>query len=238
MADRPILFSGPMARALVEGRKTQTRRVVKVRGEVPPVWATFAQETTTLRQSCGWKKSGYFRWSEEQVPGEPLKALRRWPIHPPKHPMAGDHFHFRCPYGRPGDLLWVRETCCPDWADKPVYKADGGSAREAGYPAEPRWRSSIHMPRWSSRLTLRITDVRVERLTAISDDDIWAEGVQVPPPCSGPIVRSAFAVLWDSINGAGSFDANPWVWALTFEVIPRNIDAVLLELANAPKAHR
>lgn len=233
MADRPILFSGPMVRAQLEGRKTQTRRAMRVQ-PLPPV-------ARWVLSDHWWVPKGVSDVVQQQF-------VTTWPN------------AVRCPYGRPGDLLWVRESWQAFFDDEVAAGRQRGPRHTLGIPAQPnrksfvfygadgelispefgvaRWRPPIHMPRAFSRLTLRITDVRVERLTAISDDDIWAEGVQVPPPCSGPIVRSAFAVLWDSINGAGSFDANPWVWALTFEVIPRNINDVLLELANAPEPAR
>ncbi len=212
MSARPILFSGPMVRALLEGRKTQTRRVVKW-----PTWAGPNQEVF-VRDLQGGRELWYCPDGE--------RASK-----------------FCCPYGQPGDLLWVRETCSPDWADKPVYKADGGSAREAGYPAEPRWRPSIHMPRWASRLTLRITDVRVERLQDISDEDARDEGVnrqsrrvramskfgQSKEAIDAMYLRACrweYEALWEEINGPGSWDANPYVWALTFDVIKANVDQV------------
>ncbi len=198
MADRPILFSGPMVRALIEGRKTQTRRRVKAR-------------------DLGFDNEDVMDFPAELLPFD----------------FAGA----KCPYGKPGDLLWVRETCCPDWAGKPVYKADGGSAREAGYPAEPRWRSSIHMPRWASRLTLRITEVRVQRLKDCSNADAVAEGIGTPTDMRYA-ASEGYRFIWEEINGPGSWDANPWVWAITFDVIQLNIDAVLLELANAPEQPR
>lgn len=216
MTARPILFSGPMIRALLEGRKTQTRRVVKPQ----PLFEGFR----SYGASWAWHKSPAIWFS-----GVTTKQL-----------VSKPGLGMYCPYGQPGDLLWVRETCCPDWADKPVYKADGGSAREAGYPAEPRWRPSIHMPRWASRLTLRITGVRVQRLHDISEDDAIAEGAKpiavtfrgdqagdarLVPSLGGPY-RDGFRCLWASINGPGSWDANPWVWALTFEVIKANVDQV------------
>lgn len=220
MSDRPILYTGPNVIAMLEGRKTQTRRAIS---------APTARGSFVLSFNLGVPEFNF--GPDDRKPDGDL----RW---------------HRCPYGQPGDLLWVRETCCPDWADKPVYKADGGSAREAGYPAEPRWRPSIHMPRWASRLTLRITDVRVQRLQDICRDDAIAEGTdfqKCPTRQTQTSIDAQAAArsigmcahytaeidyvggyqwLWESINGPGSWDANPWVWALTFEVIKTNVDQV------------
>lgn len=184
----PILFSGPMIRALLDGTKTQTRRVCKVE---------------SLQNGMITPRAGYSPRSPESHAGY-------------------------CPYGQPGDLLWVRETWglwANDGLPQPVfYRAD--------YPAPddtvlPKWRPSIHMPRWASRLTLRITDVRVERVQDITLADACDEGCELP---------EQFLPLWDSINAKCGFgwDANPWVWALTFEVIQANVDDVLTTPRTAP----
>jgi hypothetical protein len=137
----------------------------------------------------------------------------------------------RSPYGAPGDLLWVRET----WTQYPIelnpepcdawYKATSN-----GPPPPFKWRPSIHMPRWASRITLRITDIRVERLQDISEDDARAEGAMRHDGGtywhSGwrhdysdvhADAYSSFARLWNNINGPGAWGANPWVWAISFE---------------------
>jgi hypothetical protein len=126
----------------------------------------------------------------------------------------------RCPYGAPGDLLWVRET----WAGHASgvdYAADFAAVSR---PQAGPWRPSIHMPRWASRITLRITDIRVERLQDISEDDARAEGAE---PCTSTgwhgqnivvmTARELFAELWNKINGPGAWNENPWVWAISFE---------------------
>lgn len=197
MMERPILFSGPMVRAILDGSKTQTRRVVK---------------GTALE------------WLDDFAPSfvaSPGNALS--------------------PYGFAGDHLWVRET----WSTangnghRTVYRADLGTERwprsvEVPGDDERIWRPSIHMPRRASRLTLRVTDVRVERLQEITAEDAVAEGVPEVPRCgceacsrqSGFCPADAseqameFAALWDSINGARegcSWAANPWVWCVSFE---------------------
>jgi hypothetical protein len=173
---RPILFSGPMVRAILEGRKTQTRRIAKEFGSLQDI----------------------------------DKLLARFPN------QEG------CPYGKPGDRLWVRET----WAAPHAY--DSHKPREIPpngcsihYAAtEERggllWRPSIFMPRWASRITLEITDVWVERLQQISDADSLAEGCSAADMKHGDSLASVYARLWESINGAGSWAANPWVWVVSF----------------------
>lgn len=137
-----------------------------------------------------------------------------------------------CPYGKPGDHLWVRETCFingPDKGAEVIYKADPLPNWE-GEEADIRWRPSIHMPRWASRIQLEITSVRVERLQVISEGQAVAEGVE---PMRGGYwrhyqpgwtqhqlsARGSFVTLWQSINGPESWQANPWVWVVEFKVI-------------------
>jgi len=131
----------------------------------------------------------------------------------------------RCPYGQPGDRLWVRETWCDDWKESRgiVYRADGDLVAEM-FDAGCTWRPSIHMPRELSRITLEITDVRVERLQEISEADAKAEGVYPPPAGTDDdgahfdagSYRDGFRSIWESIHGPGAWDANPWVWVLEF----------------------
>ena len=218
MSDHPILFSSLMVRALLDGRKTQTRRVVKPQ---PPSGHVYVG-----RVLCSTHRAdeGKWTWALEQA------AILR------------DAHRVRCPYGQPGDLLWVREA----WTTHKAFDHIAGSkltTRSIGYPADGkietgRYRHARFMPRWASRLTLRITDVRVQRLNEISRADAIAEGLHhVSDGCAPWGVkglagswsgdpRLSFAALWESINGPGSWDTNPWVWALTFDVIPRNIDQV------------
>ncbi len=131
----------------------------------------------------------------------------------------------RCPYGQPGHKLWVREAFIHEPADycweasvsipsRPactVYRAD------AADPSGGTWKPSIHMPRALSRITLEVTGVRVERLQAISEADARAEGYELgAPPCIDAPLRW-YRHLWEQINGAGSWDANPWVWCVSFK---------------------
>lgn len=208
MTARPILFSGPMVRALLKDRKTQTRRVVK------------PQPSTHH-----WQKSpGYI--GDYRHEGDNLWHFAH---RIPQNPTWDRDRQIKCPYGKPGDLLWVRETWCHTghgvWtiatarmasSGRPIYRAEGERI-------EVKWWPAIHMPREFSRLSLRITDVRVQRLAEISAADAWAEGVTMSPDADP---RHDFSRLWQSINGPESWYANPWVWALTFEVIKQNIGTI------------
>jgi hypothetical protein len=217
MKERPILFSAPMVRALLDGTKTQTRRVVKHKWPhlwTEPWYPTGKVLTDLPNQSGAWME---FRRRQQDVPGyegSPASTL------------------VPCPHGQPGDRLWVRETHAPQadcWGawdkwmggvggPKPIihYAADGGD------PFIDKWRPSIHMPRWASRITLEVTEVRVERLQDISDADSIAEGVDRTNTSIAGYARQRYADLWNSINGntPGSWDANPWVWAISFRRLP------------------
>jgi len=205
MKERPIIFSAPMVRAILEGKKTQTRRVVKRQGDMEfdcadphfgPYWLPYATEAD----------------------GEDAKV--------------------RCPYGEPGDRLWVRETAWQGrgatWGSHCfVYDADKaiswtpGSGFDNPDMRQFKKRPSIFMPRWASRITLEIVDIRTERLQEISCEDALAEGVlewvQWDSPeakaswaGNGAYAQGAFPRLWQSINGPDSWDANPWVWVINF----------------------
>lgn len=224
MKERPILFSAPMVCALLAGTKTQTRRVVK-----PQPQMVTDRMIKTLE-------------------GDPCVLMRLL-----------ENTGKRCPYGQPGDRLWVRET----WAHYQTVNhrklGNGGAISEvsdglAGYRADghgtiedfrnyicviseidleaveingDRWKTGIHMPRWASRTTLEITGVRVERLQDVSESDAIAEGIL--KTVSGfysygdeynpgyKTARDAYRGLWGSINGPGSWDANPWVWVVEFK---------------------
>lgn len=126
--------------------------------------------------------------------------------------------HTLCPYGQPGDRLWVRETFM-DLGACYLYRADSSAEQEraAAAPRQP-WKPAIHMPRAASRITLEVTGVRVERLQDISEADARAEGAAAPPHLS---YRDGYAWLWDSINGPGAWDLNPYVWCISFRVLER-----------------
>lgn len=218
MKERGMIFNGEMVRAILDGRKTQTRRPIK--------WKqTRFTEIGEREDGSNWP------WSEDTE-----KVCDYW------HP---------CPFGAVGDRIWVRETFQGPLFDyekmesyledsskfeKPEfcqYAADGKPAPEY-YDADDNlhcgWRPSIHMPRWASRINLEITDVRVERLNDISQEDAQAEGMELTgwrptysDPDSGGEVCTPydnFAQLWSSIYGEESWQGNPWVWVIEFKVVP------------------
>lgn len=209
MTERPIIFSAEMVQAILAGRKTQTRRVV------------------------GWKRTPYHSITERD-------DGMLWPW---RETEDAQDYWYPCPYGSPGDRLWVREAWRPVvdehlW-DSIEYRADGALRKpevtneNTGFrfssecdADDSRWRPSIHMPRWASRITLEITGVRVERLQDVSEADALAEGCRPIRPeivQDGLIVRPGrsaveeFRHLWEQINGPGSWAANPWVWVIEFE---------------------
>lgn len=190
MKMRPILFSAPMVRALLADRKTMTRRTVKPQ----PTFPEFAERVI---------------WTAEH--GSP--GLETYDA----HCMARGAWDRKCPYGQPGDILWVRETFATDDGTTFWYRADGETYNH-GLP----WKPSIHMPRRAARIFLQVKGVRVERLAPISELDAYDEGAQewaaeiVRDGNKFPSVRHAFRSLWESINGKGSWDANPWVWVVEF----------------------
>jgi hypothetical protein len=206
--DCPILFSGPMVRSILNGRKSQTRRVMKPQ----PKARTIAVHM--IENHC---LDGSRYWADAMDVGRGY-ATQFW--------------HSR--YGRAKDRLWVRET----WQQVIQRKRDGewfikptptNGVGEIVYAADhkeepPRWRSSIVMPRWASRLTLEITEVRVERLQDINPGDCIAEGIQrdgLDPDNIGQYWReeavAAYEELWNSINGKKyPWDSNPFVWVIAF----------------------
>lgn len=227
---RPILFSGPMVRAILEGRKTQTRRIVKPQPDGEFFGPKIYHPSVTNRR--GDLRPGAEQFGIFDTCGE-------WSI--------------TCPYGKPGDRLWVREAHAiyrdaharDEGYEVILYRADAAAYWnmhpldhiEAEFNPlrdtsdyEPKWTPSIHMPRWASRITLEITRVRVERLQEISREDVRREGV---PETAGdwdqcPMIGhewdnrtycEQWQWLWEKINGPESWAANPWVWVIEFKVI-------------------
>lgn len=208
MKERPILFSGEMVRAILDGRKTQTRRVVKPQPELlnlsdtnappydKPHWCMYPDSPDGKKRSC---------WPEGEGP-----------------------YFEHCPYGQVGDKLWVKES----WGvmleakrgqliEQPYFQANG--RRPHDHKGKPlTWKSPRYMPRWASRLTLEITAIRVERLQAIHIADIEREGIDCGPwPKSKAPEKSArvrYHELWDSLNEKRGYgwEANPWVWVIEF----------------------
>ncbi|WP_434033551.1 hypothetical protein [Cupriavidus sp. a3] len=204
--ERPILFSGAMVRAILDGRKTQTRRI--------------------LKQAVGPSLS-------VGIEDEPGVAALSWLYGDgPGHEVHERIKRVACPYGKPGDLLWVRETWAQPVPLDPgptVYRADYPACVPVGFenipPADAiTWKPSIHMPRALCRLVLEITGVRVERLNDCSEADAITEGIERDGDgwksyAGGSCVAfptTSYASLWDSINGAGAWEANPWVWVVEF----------------------
>jgi len=220
MKERPILFSAPMVRAILSGQKTQTRRALKYQPirctELPVILFPQSRDESITQTGFIW-------------------------------PNAKEQILSRCPYGQPGDRLWVRETWqgplideeleeefrqSPDYFKKPAFCAYRATDTLDAINADGEelgWRPSIHMPRWASRILLEITGVRVERLQDISEADAIAEGISADLDgryhcgfdeageikCKSPV--TAYAWLWNGINGADSWAANPWVWVVEFK---------------------
>jgi len=194
---RPILFSGPMVRAILDGQKTQTRRTIKPQPTKPlEAHVLFSTEA---------KNTGSWKFATDEYDPRP------------------EHIH--CPYGHPGDRLWVRET----WASTEqagegspwvVYRADDP---DWGTMTGWKWQPSIFMRLKDCRIKLEITGVRAERLKDISEDDAKAEGCDggcpvgsIPAYLKWPHSYH-YAQLWDQINGPGAWDLNPWVWVVEFK---------------------
>jgi len=222
--ERPILFSGAMVRAILSGQKTQTRRVVKHRW--PHLWQEPWYATGCVLDDLPGQTGAFMEFrhrsqDESGYTGSPASTL------------------VACPYGQPGDRLWVRESWQGDSHDfavgiLPIYAATDART-EAG------WRPSIHMPRWACRIVLEIVSVRVERLNDISEADALAEGIladsfeyngqryfrdyrltdaeaSTQPALTCP--RESFRSLWESINDPESWQANPLVWVFEFKQAP------------------
>ena len=209
-ADHPIIFSGPMVQAILDGRKSQTRRLMKPQPKVYPGYE-------------GW------RW--------PVKMDGYAVIYGSEEPERWLRY---CPYGQPSDHLWVREAHAIVPAT--AYRASEGvvqtvNPHDTYYAAIYRqgfdrangcfgWRPSIHMPRWASRISLRVVEVRVQRLQEISEEDALAEGLPEAPANLDPLqgipwlsARERFQGLWDDINAKPdrTWEDNPWVWIVGFE---------------------
>ena len=257
MREKPILFSAPMVRALLAGTKTQTRRTIK-----PQPFAGMTDDQV------------YLKFREQGVLG-PDESLT-WLVN---CAWESGFVDLTCPYGQPGDRLWVREAwrigawdvddgriavdyrdsvdkkwrdipddgkdafvtlweqCCDELTAKGIDPDTDGEYHWKPGESPLRWRPSIHMYRWASRITLEVTGVRVERLNDISDEDARAEGINriahgregyfyhatrtEPHPNNWCFPDDAYKDLWEQINGPGSWAANPWVWVIEFKRVPQ-----------------
>lgn len=228
MTERGMIFNGEMVRAIIDGRKTQTRRIIK--------------GTDGAVKFC----------KEWDINGEEIFVVLGEKDHTGMNPVLGA---ISCPFGGIGDRIWVRETWSDvnlEGIPAVAYRADGDvyslmddesflDEDGAFNYDEPRvtkyhfaawysdliggiegdWRPSIHMPRWASRILLEITDIRVERLASVSDEDAGKEGYPADPsPFGGPMDKWLwFRQLWDGIYQKHSFKHNPWVWVIEFKRI-------------------
>lgn len=201
-----MIFNAEMVRALLSGRKTQTRRIIK------------PQPEATLSGSLSGK------WLSRPLNGLLLPKIEDIAIHCP-FGVVGDRIWVRETFQGPLFDYDLMDSYCKDPTpfEKPefcVYKADGVPAPEF-YDADDElhccWRPSIHMPRWACRILLEITNMRVERLKSISDGDAIREGCSTADMMSGDCVADVFARLWVSIYGSDSWNANPWVWVIEFK---------------------
>lgn len=242
MKERPILFSSPMVKALLAGTKTQTRRLATHRHGIGFLGGKDQED-----DASAW---GYaFDGPEHHGYAVLARGFRD------RH----DHgfVSIPCPYGEPGDRLWVRENFTSGYGRGcwgTIFQADGAFVQgkrqhpkgihynAADRPPGMKWRPSIHLPRWASRITLEVTSVRVERLQSISEEDALAEGISAVPfypddgfplstgymlgenDGSSPLHTTAvkaFAAAWDGINGErASWASNPWLWCVSFRRLP------------------
>ncbi|WP_288429394.1 hypothetical protein [uncultured Pantoea sp.] len=226
MRERPILLNAEMVRAVLNGRKTQTRRVI--------------QSLAKSMQANGQKVIDY-REPGDKWYGDHVFSMRNqsgtWCDY------TKEQFLAKCPFGAVGDRLWVRETWARYNIDQDTHDIAYRATTPDDWPKEGRWRPSIHMPRWACRITLEITGVRVERLNNISESDAIAEGLAeiskdgriykygVPDRDGYPGTDdygwpwhewerypiSAYSKLWKSIYGEESWQANPFVWVIEFK---------------------
>ncbi|MFT0517315.1 hypothetical protein [Pseudomonas faucium] len=209
--ERPILFSGHMVRAILNGQKTVTRREIK-----PSMRSADSSFELHQQEDESWRPMHTFDESCMDAQGT-------------EHPIV-------CPYGQPGDRLWVREAWLADSQldsiaprdlsqGEPIFYPADGSVRQTGCAmiSQGRGRPSIHMPRWASRILLEITAVRVELLQDISEEQAEAEGVgflrHAPDYDETLTAAQLFECLWSSINGDDSWSGNPWVWVVEFKRI-------------------
>jgi hypothetical protein len=206
MKESPILFSTDMVKAILQGRKTQTRRILKIQ---PPENAQFIG----IRIDLGNQEFGYY-FNDGKTGND-------------QGFFPGLFTNLKCPYGQPGDLLWVRESFSI-YRDAFLFKAD-----EPHIFKGIKYKPSIHMPKEYARIWLQVTEVRVQRLQDITDEDAIAEGIEKHPNDKTNvhfrnyhhkdflmiIPKYSFKTLWEKTTGFDSWDANPWVWVISYKVL-------------------
>ncbi len=219
MTDRPILFSGPMVRALLDGSKTQTRRILKPQPQGDVI-------------NYGWQRGEGAYWTDQSFASHKLPiwaGYRLWV----KETWRAHAWHGDCveiAYAAQRGLVgWTEQHC-----QIPYPKGDKNAFKFYAPKGPDFWRPSLFMPRWASRITLLVTDVKVERLQEIDLRDARAEGCVIRQidlfgaegEQRDAIGRAYYRQVWEDINGAGSWNSNPWVVAYTFRVIKQNIDQI------------
>lgn len=213
MKERPLILNSEMVKAILDGRKTMTRRPVKN----IPSWDNNGKDIMS------WPLSEFYQATEDET-----NYCKKNHFYLDVQTDVDDNSHeeIKCPFGNPGDRLWVRET----WTQIPFADRDGNESDKVIYKADDsvyfskdagdKWRPSIHMPRWASRITLEIVNVRVERVQEISFEDIYAEGISLPGIEGESVAnrQSAFLAFWNSIYGKGQYawEKNPFVWVIEF----------------------
>jgi hypothetical protein len=222
MNEKPILFSAPMVRAILEGRKTQTRRAMN-----PQPSDEFHPHVGRYHRTMIDGRSGEAYPSEEQYFG-----------------VSDEREDYVCKFGEPSDRLWVKETFRAEELDIDSFAGTAGTdgirfAADGKFQAienteaaaekwcaayangkwQDHWRPSIFMPRWASRITLEIVSVRVERLQDISIEDAIAEGYPADAEANGVSPMEWYCAVWSAINGLESWEKNPWVWVIEFKKI-------------------
>ena len=199
---KPIIFSTPMVQAILDGRKTQTRRVIK-------------DKDITNNFDIDVDGSVYGYINPETGDSYPPTAIAKYQV---------------------GDILWVRETWGKDENGEYVYRTNYGTTEDDSFPPSVfKWKPSIHMPREAARIFLKVTNIRVERLQDISEDEAIKEGAKAygPNNCSGTSARIAFAEIWDKTTTEHEWRTNPWVWVIEFEKISKE-EAERLEGSEWP----
>jgi len=241
VSERPIAMSGESVRAILAGQKTQTRRVMDLSSLRVRLPETVHSDLQDILPKDLHRTAPPGVYPARSNPHGAIAVVL--PNGLPLGVKPGE-FSWVPRYGEVGDRLWVKEAwrpidlCEGKWDVDVVYAADGGHRRIADRPSMVGWKApkaaergnvpSLYMPRWASRLTLEIVNIRAQRVQTIAVEDAMAEGTPLAriqdarAPTRGPIV-DGFANAWDALNGKRGFtwDANPWVWAITFRVVER-----------------